>query len=411
MEKMDTNIIREMLPEYIRGKLSPEQQEIVRRALESDPKLASECRGLEKYFKTLGSLPELKAPVGFAHKVMRRIDEKQEKKSFASVLFRPFHIKLPIETAGVLVTAVLLIILYHPFERMKEPAVNERTQETNAPPPAAEELKKGSARESAVTTDESEKKETGEVFRKKEFRYKPEKSRGPASFTEKTSQDEISTEPKQPSFAEAPSEKPKATGQAASGGSQAKEPEVQAARPAARASGASSAAQAQFAPTPASAPAENAGMRIKDEEVFEQSEKKTAMKSRSRAAAEEIMAEPIQLALSITIPKRDEAAPEKLKKSLPEAADAEVMVEKDKKGHGEPDKIEKAIHSCGAGITKIEMDKPEKGKIRYEIEIQASSYDGLASALSKYGRLEVKSEKPTGMQGGRVKIILVVEGL
>ena len=100
----------------------------------SDQKLASECRELEKYFKTLGFLPELKAPVGFAHRVMRRIDEKQEKKSLASMLFKPFHIKLPIETAGVLVTAVLLVILYHPFERLKGPVVDERMRETTAPP-------------------------------------------------------------------------------------------------------------------------------------------------------------------------------------------------------------------------------------------------------------------------------------
>jgi hypothetical protein len=75
------------------------------------------------------------------------------------------------------------------------------------------------------------------------------------------------------------------------------------------------------------------------------------------------------------------------------------------------EKIEKAIKSCGARIAKRENDKPEKGNMRYEIAIPASSYDSLASALSKYGRLEVKSEKPAGMSRGRVKVVLVIEGL
>ena len=391
MEKMDTNKIRELLPDYIRGKLSPEKQESVRRALESDPKLASEYRELEKYFKTLGSLPELKAPVGFALKVMRRIDGKQEKKSLASILFRPFHIKLPIETAGVLVTAILLVILYHPFERMKGPVIDERMRETNAAPPADEELKKAGARESAVTADESRKKERGAVSRKKEFRYKPENPRGPASFTEKTSQKEIPVERKQPSFAEAPPEKSMAMGQAAAGAAQANEPEVQAMRPA--------------------VPAENAGMGMKDEEVINQSEKRMTMQSRSKAAAKEIVSEPIQLALSVKGNSLDDVAQDKLKKSLSPEADREVTQANEKRDTGMPEKIEKVIRSCGAGIIRIERDKPEKGKMRYKIEIQASSYDSLASALSKYGRLEVKSEKPAGVQRGRLKVILVVEGL
>jgi hypothetical protein len=96
---------------------------------------------LKEYFAKIKSLPHLSAPVGFAERVMRKINETPDKKSFLSKLFMPFHVKLPIELAGVAVTVALLIIVYHPFGKMQE-LVPEKNREMTMTAPVEQKEEK-----------------------------------------------------------------------------------------------------------------------------------------------------------------------------------------------------------------------------------------------------------------------------
>jgi hypothetical protein len=106
-----------LLPDYVQNKLDPHTFARIKQAVETDALLASKCADLRNYYASIESLPTLKAPTGFAARVMRNIEATQEKKSIVYSLFKPFHLKLPIESAAVLLTLTLLIMIYHPFQR------------------------------------------------------------------------------------------------------------------------------------------------------------------------------------------------------------------------------------------------------------------------------------------------------
>lgn len=203
MEPMDNNIIKEMLPDYVQGLLSEEDSLAVKEQLEKSEPLRKEYEELRSYYHAIGTLKPVKAPHNFLDKIHSRIEAPSPLAQVLKKLFYPFHIKIPIELAGVVLTAVLLIFIYNPFSskkippvdfdelsmQSKEPAIDTRTvEETEEPEEPAvvkedvaelqdkvkeKELPSVSSTQGAVKTKQIPKKPAIKAVEK--FREKPKK--------------------------------------------------------------------------------------------------------------------------------------------------------------------------------------------------------------------------------------------
>lgn len=148
MGLMDNNKIKEMLPDYVQGLLSEEDSLAVKEQLEKSEPLRKEYEELRSYYHAIGTLKPVKAPHNFLDKIHSRIEAPSPLAQVLKKLFYPFHIKIPIELAGVVLTAVLLILIYNPFSskkippvdfdklsmQSKEPAIDEKTAEETEEP-------------------------------------------------------------------------------------------------------------------------------------------------------------------------------------------------------------------------------------------------------------------------------------
>jgi hypothetical protein len=106
--------IRGMIPDYVRGLLSPDEAVKVASALSSNPELIKEYEAAQKYYRMLDQLPETKAPPELLERINKRIDRQTLIHRITDLLFRPFFLKIPIEFAGLAVSVVLLIIIFKP---------------------------------------------------------------------------------------------------------------------------------------------------------------------------------------------------------------------------------------------------------------------------------------------------------
>lgn len=79
---------------------------------------------MRSYYHAIGTLKPVKAPHNFLDKIHGRIEAPSPLAQVLKKLFYPFHIKIPIELAGVVLTAVLLILIYNPFSSKKIPPVD-----------------------------------------------------------------------------------------------------------------------------------------------------------------------------------------------------------------------------------------------------------------------------------------------
>lgn len=129
---MDGNRIHELLADYVRGSLGPEETARVDEALGSSEPLRAECEKLRAYYAAMNELGSVRAPDDFLDKVHARIERGGVVRRMAKRLFLPLPLKLPIELAGLAVTAVLVLIVYRPFEKGSVPPLvfeSERTVE------------------------------------------------------------------------------------------------------------------------------------------------------------------------------------------------------------------------------------------------------------------------------------------
>jgi hypothetical protein len=114
---MDTARIHELLPDYVRGHLPAEERAAVERALARSEELRRERDRLEAYYGAMNALGAVKAPDDFLEKIHNRIETGGVVKRLLRRLFLPMPVKLPLELAGLAVTAVLILMIYQPFER------------------------------------------------------------------------------------------------------------------------------------------------------------------------------------------------------------------------------------------------------------------------------------------------------
>jgi hypothetical protein len=130
--------IHAMIPDYVRGLLSPGEAKEIEAALDSSPEILPEFEAAQAYYAALNQIPEVKAPADFLDRVNRRIDVKPFWPSLRGLLFEPLYIKLPVELAGLAACLIFVLAVTHPFMlRERLVARQSAPSVTNTLPPAA----------------------------------------------------------------------------------------------------------------------------------------------------------------------------------------------------------------------------------------------------------------------------------
>lgn len=112
---MSAENIRDLLPDYVRGRLDQQKTKMVEVELERSESLRHRCEELRRYYDALDALEPARASDEFMDKLHARMDEPPLMQRLFRVMFLPLGIKLPIEIVGVAATALLVVLLYNPF--------------------------------------------------------------------------------------------------------------------------------------------------------------------------------------------------------------------------------------------------------------------------------------------------------
>ena len=132
---MERDNIKELLPDYIQGLLSKEDAAAVKEQLAKSEPLRKEFEELRSYYDSINTLKPVKAPGNFLDSVHARIALQPPLAKFVKTVFEPFHIKIPLELAGVVLTTVLVIMIFNPFKKGTIPplAFDETEIQTEKP--------------------------------------------------------------------------------------------------------------------------------------------------------------------------------------------------------------------------------------------------------------------------------------
>jgi hypothetical protein len=113
--------IHELLADYLEGELPAGERKEVKLHLAE----CAECRGelefLRRYKKRMSSLAEIPAPEGFLRDVRDRLERLPILRRLAKMLFSPLKVKLPLEAAGLLALAAIIVFVVYPAERTESP--------------------------------------------------------------------------------------------------------------------------------------------------------------------------------------------------------------------------------------------------------------------------------------------------
>jgi hypothetical protein len=120
---MEIEKIKELLPDYIQGLLSKEDAVAVKEQLAKSEPLRREYEELRSYYDAINTLKPVKAPSNFLDSVHARIALQPPLVKFVKTVFEPFHIKIPLELAGVVLTTVLVILVFNPFKKGTIPPI------------------------------------------------------------------------------------------------------------------------------------------------------------------------------------------------------------------------------------------------------------------------------------------------
>jgi hypothetical protein len=153
--------IRAMIPDYVRGLLSPSDMKEVEAAMNGSPEILQEFEAAQVYYAALNQIPEVKAPPDFISRVNRMIDHQSFVSRFRRFFFEPLHIKLPIELAGVTIGLVVILAVHYPFQPRERLSVRsapvmvhrKAAPAVPAPPRQAEEKREARVTESPAPAE------------------------------------------------------------------------------------------------------------------------------------------------------------------------------------------------------------------------------------------------------------------
>lgn len=113
--------IKNNLPLYLDDSLSGTDKKAVEEHLKVCPQCTGTLSQLSKTETLINSLNTVEPPPWFKQKIMARVREEAEKKSFVQKLFYPLRIKIPVQIFASICIAVLAVYIYKSGEeQMKE---------------------------------------------------------------------------------------------------------------------------------------------------------------------------------------------------------------------------------------------------------------------------------------------------
>jgi len=104
--------IENSLPLYSEGLLSEAEKKAVEEHLAECADCSKALADLKKAAAITQELSEVEPPPWFREKIMARVREEAEKKSFAQKWFYPLRIKIPVQVMATIVIAVLAVYIY-----------------------------------------------------------------------------------------------------------------------------------------------------------------------------------------------------------------------------------------------------------------------------------------------------------
>jgi hypothetical protein len=107
--------IEKLLPDYLSGDIEPGPRRSVEEHLQHCQTCAEKLREYRAYAAAMSSTPAVKAPSDFMEKLNARL-ERRTRRSIADMLFRPFHLKVGLEAAGLAAMALVVFFFWRPFE-------------------------------------------------------------------------------------------------------------------------------------------------------------------------------------------------------------------------------------------------------------------------------------------------------
>ena len=121
---MDCSDIKALLSEYIDGTLDPETQDRVDQHVASCAECREELTSLRALVQELGTLEPVQPPEDFLVQVHDRLEKRSRFSSLLRMIFLPFQIKLPLQVAGAVAMAILVLsLIYFQREEFKAPVV------------------------------------------------------------------------------------------------------------------------------------------------------------------------------------------------------------------------------------------------------------------------------------------------
>ncbi|PKN17604.1 MAG: hypothetical protein CVU71_16085 [Deltaproteobacteria bacterium HGW-Deltaproteobacteria-6] len=154
--------IENLLPLYPEGVLSDAEKRAVEEHLAGCTECRKELACLQKAGQMVDNLPAVEEPPWFQQKIMARVREEADKKSFARKWFYPLRIKIPVQIMATIVIAVLAVYLYRAGdEQVKQilpgapmPAVEMQKEQPPAQMPQAEDAAATVSRKRVVARED-----------------------------------------------------------------------------------------------------------------------------------------------------------------------------------------------------------------------------------------------------------------
>ena len=125
--------IKDNLPLYLDDSLSDADKKVVEEHIKTCPQCTKTITQLSKTETLANSLTEVNPPPWLKYRIMARVREEAEKKSFVQKWFYPLQVKIPVQIFATICIAVLAVYIYRAGE--------ERTKEivpSYAPAPVTE---------------------------------------------------------------------------------------------------------------------------------------------------------------------------------------------------------------------------------------------------------------------------------
>ena len=148
---------------YLDDSLSDADKQAVEEHLKSCPHCTKALVQLSKTHTLVNNLAEVEPPAWFKQKIMAKVREKAEKKSFVQKLFYPLRIKIPVQILATVFIAVLAVYIYRAGEEQMKEVVP-----SSAPAPVMEVQKSQLPEQKMKTSADENIQKEDHVIEKKE---------------------------------------------------------------------------------------------------------------------------------------------------------------------------------------------------------------------------------------------------